>query len=330
MNVAWGIVNLLPVLPLDGGHVLESLATGIAGPRGRRVAHAISLLLAVSAAGFAFYSRQIWLGILALWCVSISWQRWSAPAAKPVASPAVPPWVGEGVDEAWRLLFRGDAEEATKSAAALVARIPDGPEHAAARTMALEVLAWAHIEAGDEGAALEVAKQMPQPSSELLKARLLVAEGKLAEGLARLEELAQQGGADFPVLVLSSVYVREQRPDFVLKLLRAKRPEPLSPQTQLVLTAQLFHSGYLEACLEACELGFESTQQGVFAYNAACACSRLGRVDAGIEWLERAVTSGFADAAQLDADDDIAALRADPRFQEIRTRLGPAPVQPNP
>ena len=36
INVGWGIANLVPMLPLDGGHVTESLGGWIAGARGRR------------------------------------------------------------------------------------------------------------------------------------------------------------------------------------------------------------------------------------------------------------------------------------------------------
>lgn len=50
VNIGWGLVNLLPVLPLDGGHVLMSVLPGDAAQRHVRAAWA-SVLLGGAAAG---------------------------------------------------------------------------------------------------------------------------------------------------------------------------------------------------------------------------------------------------------------------------------------
>lgn len=50
VNVAWGIMNLLPVHPLDGGHVLE----GILGPRRRRTVHTVGIVAGIAVALFAW------------------------------------------------------------------------------------------------------------------------------------------------------------------------------------------------------------------------------------------------------------------------------------
>lgn len=47
VNLGWGLLNLLPILPLDGGHIVESLAHLVRGNayRGRIVAHWVSLFV---------------------------------------------------------------------------------------------------------------------------------------------------------------------------------------------------------------------------------------------------------------------------------------------
>jgi Zn-dependent protease len=52
INLMWGILNLFPIWPLDGGRITESLLTMYNRRNGRRWAHAVSLVTA---------------GLLALW-----------------------------------------------------------------------------------------------------------------------------------------------------------------------------------------------------------------------------------------------------------------------
>lgn len=58
-------------------------------------------------------------------------------------------------------------------------------------------------------------------------------------------------------------------------------------------------------------------------YNLACAEARAGSKRRALDALERAVGAGFADRAHLEADDDLAPLRADERFREIVETMRP-------
>jgi len=53
-------------------------------------------------------------------------------------------------------------------------------------------------------------------------------------------------------------------------------------------------------------------------YNLACAYALKGDRQAGIEWLEKSVNSGFDDNSKLRDDPDIASLRSEPRFKTIQ------------
>lgn len=64
VNLGWGVLNLVPVLPLDGGHIAASLARLVLGERGRVMALGLSIVLTVLLAGWALASRQWWLAIL--------------------------------------------------------------------------------------------------------------------------------------------------------------------------------------------------------------------------------------------------------------------------
>ena len=77
----------------------------------------------------------------------------------------------------------------------------------------------------------------------------------------------------------------------------------------------------------AFELGIPPgrSTRGVAWYNLACAYARLGRLDRAFEALGRAIDEGVNDRATFEEDGDLAPLRADPRFAQIRQRLTAAP-----
>jgi hypothetical protein len=63
------------------------------------------------------------------------------------------------------------------------------------------------------------------------------------------------------------------------------------------------------------QLRAELTQLAL--YNSACARSLQGQVDEGLRLLALAVREGFTDARAIEGDEDLAALRRSPRFDEL-------------
>lgn len=60
VNIAWGVFNLLPVPPLDGGHVMVDLA----GRKHARTAHIVGVVVAVLVALAAFKMGQAYTALL--------------------------------------------------------------------------------------------------------------------------------------------------------------------------------------------------------------------------------------------------------------------------
>lgn len=65
INLLWGVFNLAPMLPLDGGNVLRSVLNIVTKGRGEKPARVVSMLVGVGLLVVAFRSRQLWLGALA-------------------------------------------------------------------------------------------------------------------------------------------------------------------------------------------------------------------------------------------------------------------------
>lgn len=66
VNFFWTIVNLIPVLPLDGGHLLSIILEGIFGFKGIKIAIVIGLVIAVAVSIFFFATGRFFIGALFL------------------------------------------------------------------------------------------------------------------------------------------------------------------------------------------------------------------------------------------------------------------------
>lgn len=64
-NLGWGLVNLAPVLPLDGGHVMEQVLRIRDTPKALKISAAAGGTLAVIALAYGSFSLAILFGVLA-------------------------------------------------------------------------------------------------------------------------------------------------------------------------------------------------------------------------------------------------------------------------
>jgi Zn-dependent protease len=64
VNIGWGALNLIPMYPLDGGHVLRSVLHAVRGPDDR-LPLKISIGIGVAAAALALLNGWLWAGFLA-------------------------------------------------------------------------------------------------------------------------------------------------------------------------------------------------------------------------------------------------------------------------
>lgn len=65
-NFGYGLLNLLPIHPLDGGHAMAAVVRERGGHRFEWLIHGISLGTAAAALVLAVVGRQLWLGMFAL------------------------------------------------------------------------------------------------------------------------------------------------------------------------------------------------------------------------------------------------------------------------
>lgn len=64
VSVAWGILNLIPVYPLDGGQIAREICVAVSPRHGIRVSLILSVIAGAVVAGLALARRDIFLGLL--------------------------------------------------------------------------------------------------------------------------------------------------------------------------------------------------------------------------------------------------------------------------
>jgi Zn-dependent protease len=76
-NFAWGIFNLIPVPPLDGGHATRSFFSIFLQDRTAfMVSTWIALIIGGAVAIWAFTGGQFFIAFYIAWFVFMAWQRW--------------------------------------------------------------------------------------------------------------------------------------------------------------------------------------------------------------------------------------------------------------
>lgn len=312
VNFFWAFLNLLPILPWDGGHALDStvsLLTKRPRPRGVGMVSMVFGAAAIAAALVLFDKSVmiIYLGAIGVWK---GWQRWSGN------EPGVVPPEAE---TAWNLSAQGQHAQAE----ALLTQTLAATKDPAVRLHLLEVLAWVRLSANDVLGAEKALREMgpeAQRTSPELRARLAAHRQephRVVELLAPLATVLRLRPEAWPLLVSALDDARRLDEIVTQAVSRLK----LSPQEQEIASAaaeKLFQSGHIEAALLLCKRAFEVSGAPLFAFNAACCLCRLGRVDEGLEWLTRAVKAGYRSPVSLEEDPDLAPLRTHPGFAALR------------
>jgi Zn-dependent protease len=75
INIMWGLINLLPIWPLDGGQVTQTILTQSNPYNGRRWTHVVSLLVAALAALISYFlSRDLFRSVFFVFFAVINYQ----------------------------------------------------------------------------------------------------------------------------------------------------------------------------------------------------------------------------------------------------------------
>jgi Zn-dependent protease len=81
VNLLWGVLNWLPIRPLDGGHIFLGTLQGLFGRVGVRIADVVFPLFTVVAGWWAYSRGYVFAAFLALFVLAEEYRHWSARSA---------------------------------------------------------------------------------------------------------------------------------------------------------------------------------------------------------------------------------------------------------
>lgn len=177
INLGWGLVNLLPVLPLDGGHVMAELLPGTREQRWRRAA-IVSIATGVVAV-VVLAAIGVWFGAFVfVWAIATNLSAVRAPAQ----AAKLEALSGEIRDSLIGLSQK--AEGGQERAMAVAAKLPGGRQ-ASYKLAAVETAAVS----GHGPVARRLLEQLPGQVPPAMYALVVASETFGQRGLDELEEI---------------------------------------------------------------------------------------------------------------------------------------------
>lgn len=312
VNLAWSVLNLLPVLPLDGGRVSAALwSLGTKG-QGMRQAHLLSAVVAGAGAAYAFASGYLFAALFGGFFCAYNVSRLSAGRNQNLQQQVVGGWHA----------LQADRPDPAAAAAAAEAVLRDRPS-ALVMTQAQELLAWSRLAAADGAGARHAIERVASgyQIDPFLLAALDLDAGNRTDAVDRLAAGYAIGRFGPGTARAADAAARAELDRAVADRLLA--PGGPGPDALAQFAVHLHAAGRYRQSIEAGTRALEGGAQnpGRVAYNLACSEARAGDPDAAAGWLERATTAGFADAALLETDPDLSSLRGTARFRALQERL---------
>lgn len=105
VNYFWTILNLFPIQPLDGGHLLMIFLEGMFGYRGIKIAYFLSGLMAIVLGMLFFLMQQMFIGAVLFIFAFESFKNWKM--SLPMSHVDQSEQLKQEVDEAERLVAHG-------------------------------------------------------------------------------------------------------------------------------------------------------------------------------------------------------------------------------
>jgi Zn-dependent protease len=326
VNFGWGIINLVPVMPLDGGHILEDLL----GPRRAKAAATISLIGGIGVVLLCLNADPVqwYIAMLFGMFTMQSYQRFqmaaqaggrTKPKAKPKTEEAASPEVVAMLEKAQAALADERFDEAGTIAELVIAERPPRP----AKIAAFEILGWAHLHEDRPVEAMRVIEAIRsdgEPDLALMGA-VLLAQGHEEEAREAFEE-ARSAGDDRKEIVGPLIQILIGQGEVPrAAAIALDIVESLSEEDARQMANIAFEHESFAWSARLSETVFERTGSPDDAYDGVRSRALDGDLAGALMLLRRAVAAGYSDAARVWADDALEKLRSSDAEGELEALL---------
>lgn len=320
VNVGWGALNLLPLLPLDGGQILHAALDARLEGKGARPAQLVSVVVGALCVGLALWQGWIWAALIAGWCASSSYGQLRHERLDHQDRPL---W-----DE-YERLREGEHQRDEAETLELLESLLSRARSDALRAAIVSTLSWHHLIRDRLEQAVHSLSRMPpgQGPTELLAGTLLFAQGRAQDAIPLLRHVVEQQTEEGEfweraLCTLCEAHVENAQADQAMQLIRAHAPRLQTAWALSQLDLRLFQAGHFALAAEVGEMAFLKSGDDLHAYNTACSHARIpGSEPLALDWLQKAVDAGYDNLQQLDGDSDFDTLRRLPEFVAIRKQL---------
>ena len=184
VNLVWSLVNLLPVLPFDGGQLLAHAL----GPQRRQLSATLSAVFGVAVAVGFWYLK--WRLAAVMFGLSGVMEYRAMDRARRAAQAITPQQIERALTEASGVLQAGDPGRALQLVHMILA-LPAAQEQLRRAT---ELGAWAALALGDHAEARHALRVLtPGPIDALLQAAVLETHGDTERAIICLRQARQSG-----------------------------------------------------------------------------------------------------------------------------------------
>jgi Zn-dependent protease len=315
VNLVWGLFNLLPVLPLDGGQILMGACEWVSPRRGRRIAAYLSLTFAAVLTLLLMRFGLPLPALLAALCAYTSYQL----AKRQVDERLSPAESADPLVAAQAALEAGQGERLFQLGTVLLARAstPEG------RDQALHLIAWSHILRGEPHEAERAIESTSEAfaGDPALRGAILLDVGRPDDALPHFEEALERGGSFVRARMVQAI-IAAARFEEAVELFGDDKGRDFAPAADDKVYQGAWAAGRLEAAVELAKVLFRRMGDGGSALEVARSLARNGRPEEGLTWLEKARIAGFSDLEVLESDPLLAPIRALPGWEDVRAGFG--------